>query len=581
MLTREGRLIFCYFQSLFYHFYKIQSKDMNKLFLWLILSVALAIPLAGQYTYPTEKEIETRLKAHAKVLGNMAKVQSIGKSAGGLDLWMISLYQEDMSSKPSLLVVSGTDGLHPSGTLVSLSLLDALVALGTDTLRQYLSKASLHILPSLNPDALNSYGEKVKMVRRGNGTPFDEDRDGWLEEDPFEDLNGDGYITQMRVEDSAGEYRMWEKDPRVMVKADFTKGEFATHRLLSEGIDNDKDGKFNEDGKGGVNIDRNFSYDYPIFSEGAGPYQSSESETRSFLEFLFRNPEVHTVLHIGMHDNLTTPEKYDEKLTSGRIVKSWLESDAKVSSLLSKRYKDLLGIENDKIHPLDAVGGGDLSQTVYYHAGRFSLATPSWWIPVFQDSASSQNSSQSLKKEKQLGSKEYSLLKWSEAHGVSDVFFDWQPYSHPDFPNQKVEIGGFFPLALHNPPSDIAEKRGAQHVPFVKMLLASMPEVVLENIKVDKLDKEVYRVSVDIVNRGGLPTSSALGHKIRFVEKLKTSLVLQPKQQLLSGKILDLTEPLMPGERKEYSWLIKGKGDMVIESGNATSGKKSHTITLQ
>jgi hypothetical protein len=554
---------------------------MNKLFLWTILSLAVAIPLSGQYTYPTEKEIEIRLKEYAKALGNMAKVQSIGKSAGGLDLWMISLYHEDMTDKPSLMIVSGTDGLHPSGTLVTLSILEEFLALGADTLRQYLSKASLHILPSLNPDALNSYGEKVKLVRRGNATPFDEDRDGWLEEDPFEDLDGDGFVTQMRVEDSGGDYRILENEPRVMVKADFTKGEFGTHRLLSEGIDNDKDGKFNEDGKGGVNIDRNFSYDYPIFSEGAGPYQSSESETRAFMEFLFRNPEIHTVLHIGLQDNLTVPEKYDEKMASGRIVKSWLESDTQVSSLLSKRYKELLSIENDKIHPMDAAVGGNLSQTVYYHAGRFSLATPSWWIPVYQDSANSQNSSQPVKKEKQLGSKEYSLLKWSEAHGVSDVFFDWQPYSHPDFPNQKVEIGGFFPLALHNPPSHIAEKRGEQHVPFVKMLLASMPEVVLENIKVDKLDKEVYRVSVAIVNRGALPTSSALGHKIRFVEKLKTSLILQPKQQLLSGKNLDLAEPLMPGERKEYSWLIKGKGDLVIESGNATSGKKSHKISLQ
>jgi hypothetical protein len=554
---------------------------MNQLFILSIVLFSLNIPLSSQYTFPTEKEIEIRLKENARALGSMASVQSIGKSAGGLDLWVISLFSGSMSNKPSLLVVAGADGLHPSGSIVSLKILEELVALGPDSLKQYLANASLHILPSLNPDALNSYQDKIKMVRRGNATPFDDDRDGDWGEDPYEDLDENGYITQMRVEDSGGEYKKSDWDNRLLVKADYSKGERGSYMLYSEGIDNDKDGKFNEDGKGGVNIDKNFSYNYPIFSEGAGLYQSSEPETRSFLEFLFRNPEIHTVLHIGLYDNLTQAEKYDEKKVSGRIITGWLEEDAKVSSLLSRKYNELLGIDLEKIHPIVAEEGGSLTPTVYFHSGRFSLATPSWWIPVYEGTLEDQETSKSDKKEKSSKNKEYSLLKWAESNGISNVFFDWKEIAHPDFPNQRVEIGGFFPLALQNPPLKYSEMAGVQHAPYVKMLLASMPEIAIENLKVDKLDKEVFRVSIEVVNKGGLPTGTQLGQKIRFVEKLKTSLVLEPKQQILSGKKIDLAGPLMPGERKEHTWLIKGKGVLVIESGNASSGQTSNSISLQ
>jgi hypothetical protein len=78
----------------------------------------------------------------------------------------------------------------------------------------------------------------------------------------------------MRIEDPTGAYIISKEDPRVMVKADPSKGEVGKYILLSEGIDNDKDGVFNEDGVGGVNIDKNGTYDYPFFTQGSGEYVS-------------------------------------------------------------------------------------------------------------------------------------------------------------------------------------------------------------------------------------------------------------------------------------------------------------------
>jgi hypothetical protein len=115
----------------------------------------------------------------------------------------------------------------------------------SDSLAKILETKTFYIIPSINPDAQEQFSAKLKFERSGNDVDTDDDRDGRLNEDPFEDLNNDGQITWMRIEDPTGAYIISKEDPRVMVKADPNKGEVGKYILLSEGIDNDKDGVFN------------------------------------------------------------------------------------------------------------------------------------------------------------------------------------------------------------------------------------------------------------------------------------------------------------------------------------------------
>ena len=85
----------------------------------------------------------------------------------------------------------------------------------------------------------------------------------------------------MRVHDPTGKYMAHPQDPRILIEAEADKNEQGRFRILTEGIDNDKDGKFNEDGPGGVDFNRNFTFEYPYFQAGAGPSQVSETETRA------------------------------------------------------------------------------------------------------------------------------------------------------------------------------------------------------------------------------------------------------------------------------------------------------------
>ena len=74
--------------------------------------------------------------------------------------------------------------------------------------------------------------------------------------------------------------------------------------LLTEGIDNDGDGRVNEDGIGGLDLHRNYPENWRPETEetgrgytqgGAGEYPLSEVETRAVVTFLLAHPNVSVV----------------------------------------------------------------------------------------------------------------------------------------------------------------------------------------------------------------------------------------------------------------------------------------------
>ena len=141
-----------------------------------------------------------------------------------------------------------------------------------------LEHTTIYAFPRLNPDAAESYFARPRVERTTNRTPTDDDHDGLVDEDGPEDLNGDGLITNMRIEDPEGEFILDSVDSRLLIKADKAKGKKGAWRLLPEGIDNDKDDQWNEDDVGGVNLNRNFPYNYAFFGADSGWHQVSEPE---------------------------------------------------------------------------------------------------------------------------------------------------------------------------------------------------------------------------------------------------------------------------------------------------------------
>ena len=131
--------------------------------------------------------------------------------------------------------------------------------------------------------------------------------------DCTDDLDGDGFITQMRVKDPTGEWMSVSEEPRLLKKADASKGEKGTYKLYPEGIDNDRDGQYNEDGPGGVNIGITFPHLFKYFERERGLWPGSERETYALFKFFDEHREVGLTFVFGETNFCLVPPRGGRK----------------------------------------------------------------------------------------------------------------------------------------------------------------------------------------------------------------------------------------------------------------------------
>ncbi|MBO9641075.1 MAG: peptidase M14 [Siphonobacter aquaeclarae] len=511
------------------------------------------------------QQLNTRYK-------NLTTLQSVGKTTTGKDVWLLSVGQGNPAKKPALLIVANVEGTHLAGTELALQTAEKLLEkAGTDSVGKLLAEKTFYFAPSVNPDAAAQFFAKLKYERNGNARQTDDDRDGLLNEDGPDDLNGDGLITLLRVEDPSGTFTKSKADARVMVKADPLKNEEGGYVVLTEGTDNDKDGQFNEDGEGGIQLGRNFTFDYEPFKPGAGDYPVSEPENRGLIDWLYENKNVYALITFGLSNNLTDAVKFDAGKANTRIVKGWLQKDVQVNEQVARLY-NAAGLKEG---PVLAPVKGDFPTWAYYHFGKFSFSTPGWWVPKDTTKAA-----RALKPE--MISEDANFLRWAKTNNVQ-AFVDWKEIaSHPDFPGKKVEVGGFVPFARWNPPVSFLAPVAEKHVGFLFALGKRMPSVELINVKTETVSPGLNRVTVTLHNKGLLPTHSDLGNRVKYEDRLKVSVALAKNQQILSGKAQQLIRQAIPGNgTEEYTWLISGSGAVQISAASGPAGAASVSVNLK
>lgn len=524
--------------------------------------------LKAQNDYKDFSQLSNSLKQLASRNSHLAQLKAIGKSIQGKEIWLLSLTKGGKAEeKPAICIVAGIDAFHLAGVESSLQIAENLLQNSfKDSIQKILEQKTIYIIPCLNPDAYQQAFTKIKYERNYNASNSDNDRDGKLNEDGFEDLNNDGYITLVRIEDATGEYKTHKDDARIMVKADASKAEKGAYIVISEGIDNDKDGKWNEDGEGGIVLNKNFTFNYPFFTEGAGEYAASEPENRALMDFLYEAKNVYAVFQLGAVNNLTEPVKFDKVKANQKIISGWQEKDVKASEHVSKLYEKA-GIKG---YPSMPTQGGNFTDWAYFHYGRLSFGTPVWALP--KDTA----------KKNAIDNEEVRFLRWAEANKIGNVFIDWKPINHPDFPNKKAEIGGIVPFAKYNPPVNFLKETTEKHSKFFTEFLWQMPTLQITNIRTESLSGELTRITADIHNKGLLPTHSELGEKTRNVDKLKIELIIQKNQTIVSGKRREvIRKALAAGEKMEVSWIVAGSGEVQIQIQCATTGKESLKINVK
>lgn len=318
-------------------------------------------------------------------------VETIGESLGGKPIHLITLAgsSEMAADRPALLITAGIDGRHLVGTETAIRIAQKLLAEHSEVL----DTMTVYIVPRLNPDGAAMNLRSLSMGYKGNVRVTDDDRDRVADEDNPDDLNGDGFITMMRrlnppIEDQPT-HLSDPDDPRLNIKPDKMDGQRASFTLYTEGIDNDGDGRINEDGLGNVDLDQNFMHDWPEYATHSGQYQLSEPESNAIAKFVLAHDNIVMALTLGRHDNLiNTPDSKTKNIT-GRAPKGIDSKDAELYKQASELFKESTG---QKIAPKEAIAGS-FHSWLYAQRGIPSFATVVWSRPDIENADDAENSS--------------------------------------------------------------------------------------------------------------------------------------------------------------------------------------------
>lgn len=302
----------------------------------------------------------------------------IGRSAQDAPIYVyrVSGSPGEPDGKPGVLVVAGLDGRLQAGPTIARALVDRFDG------NAALEHATLYVVAHANPDAAGR-DDAAMQTPGGTTTPEDADRDGRLDENGPADLNGDGFITMMRVADPPAKYGMTlthvvdPDHPRLMRPADASEGEVATHAMLVESSDQDGDGRFAEDGPGGVDLNQNFPYRWAEFGTGIGAYPLSEAESKAVATWLLDRPNITAAVVYGPHDTIVNVPEAGRFDQTGRVPIGIERDDKPLMDLLSEMYKESTGLSKAERVSLD----GSFAGWAYAHLGLVTVATNPWQRP--------------------------------------------------------------------------------------------------------------------------------------------------------------------------------------------------------
>ncbi|TAL59002.1 MAG: peptidase [Bacteroidetes bacterium] len=559
----------------------MMQKPLRFLFLPILFCIG-CLQLSAQNQYSNFNMISQKIDALSKEYPSICSVKSIVKTAGGKDIWVLAIGTGNKDNIPGIAIFGGVEGSHLLGKELALGFATELLKQSSSPeIKDLLDKVTFYVFPDVSPDASEQFFSDIKFERSVNTRSTDDDRDFVFDEDPFEDLNNDGNITLVRVSDPAGKYVECDEDKRIMVTADLSKGQSGKYLIYSEGIDNDKDGSFNEDGPGGVNFNRNFTFNYEPFGLNSGLYPVSEPETKAVADFLYDRFNIYAVLTFGPQDNLGQPWKAAEKpapastsagtgqgmgrgrgMEQGeRKITSVMKNDEVINKLVSEKYHDITGVKGA---PLTKPASGNFMDWAYYHYGRYSFGTPAWWFPVEKGK-----------------NEEVAFLKFAEKNKITDVFVPWTEIKHPDFPDKKTEVGGLKPFAMINPPADTLGDLITKNYKFITAIAAMHPDLEFLDVKSENTGENIFRVSLKLHNKGIFSTCAEVGRNNMWTRIMRITLEPGEGQSFLSGQRVQRVDPLEGDQSAEFSWLINGKGSCKVKAGALNTGTVATTLELK
>ena len=450
------------------------------------------------YDYAEMTEI---LKKLAAAYPDIVKLESIAKTHGGHDLWVVTItnHQDGVPElHKSAMWIDG--GLHPNETQVTEIVLYSIWYLAemysiSPEIKRMVDERVFYLAPMMNPDSREAhfYQPNNRHKPRGGMRPVDDDGDGLFDEDGFDDLDGDGHITVMRVADENGTHLPHPKFPRLMIEA--KPGQKGTYRMVGEeGIDNDGDGEINEDGDGYYDTNRLWPWlwEPEYVQKGGYWYPFSVHEVRVFGDFLMAHP------------NISGSQNYHN--TGGLIVRGpaaaidkFQKADIAIYDRLAKQGERMLpGYKYISQSNSLYESYGETITWRYQMLGHVSLLNETFAPFNFFGTTDAGY----------IMPRPIIVHEFDKYLLFDDAFSDWQEIDHPQF--GKVEVGGLRKNFGRQPPSFMMEETCHRNMAFTLYHADQMPKVSVQSIDVAQVEGELYQVTAVVENDRIIPTRLAV-----------------------------------------------------------------------
>lgn len=514
-------------------------------------------------------ELTRLLKAYAKGYPNLIRLESIGKSHEGRDVWLITatnFKSGNDAEKPALWVDGNLHASEVTGTTAALYLIHALVTRykKDESVRRAMDTRAFYIAPRVNPDGAEwALADRPKEIRSSTRPyPYIEDPiDGLI---AWEDTDGDGRILQMRIEDSNGAWKVHPDDPRLMIRRDPIETGGKYYRILPEGLLKNYDGvTINvRRPKEGLDLNRNFPAGWRTESDqhGAGPHPTSEPEARNLVEFVINHKNItgtisfHTmsgVLLRGLNDR---PD--DEQITEDL----WTIQKIGAKGTEITGYPSISTFHDFKYHPKQVITGA-FDEWTYEHIGLFAW-TVEFWSPMKQ--AGIENLKYIEWYREHPIEDDLKLLKWNDDVLKGRGYVNWYAYKHPQL--GKIELGGWDLMNMWtNVPLDFLEKEISPFPDWIVWHALISPKLALRETSVTSLSADSFRVRLVVQNEGWLPT---------YVTK--KALERKTTRGVIAEIILPKGASLVSGKEREELGELEGrayKTSFIDEANESTSDR--------